>query len=205
VPEDGIDTDDGHKSLDDVAAGIASAVGALTGDPARAVELTGAIVNPAVLERLERARSVGDVVLDSREVTHPTHSAAVIRTPIIIKVPTAAEATYGAEWFGPISFVIPTSSTAESLDVFRRTVSTKGALTASVYSTDEKVLGAAEEAAIEAGVHLSCNLTGGVFVNQSAAFSDFHASGANPAANASLTDGAYVASRFRIVQSRRHQ
>ena len=52
-------------------------------------------------------------------------------------------------------------------------------------------------------MHLSCNLTGGVFVNQSAAFSDFHASGANPAANAALTDGAYVASRFRIVQSRR--
>ncbi len=205
VPEDGIDTDDGHKSLDEVAAGIAGAVGALTGDPARAVELTGAIVNPAVLERLERVRGVGDVVLDSREVTHPTHSAAVIRTPIIVKVPTAAESTYGAEWFGPISFVIPTSSTAESLEVFRRTVSAKGALTASVYSTDEKVLDAAEEAALEAGVHLSCNLTGGVFVNQSAAFSDFHASGANPAANASLTDGAYVANRFRIVQSRRHQ
>jgi hypothetical protein len=53
------------------------------------------------------------------------------------------------------------------------------------------------------GVHLSCNLTGGVFVNQSAAFSDFHGSGANAAANAALTDGAYVANRFRIVQSRR--
>jgi hypothetical protein len=38
----------------------------------------------------------------------------------------------------------------------------------------------------------------------SAAFSDFHATGANPAANSALTDAAYVASRFRIVQSRRH-
>ena len=47
-------------------------------------------------------------------------------------------------------------------------------------------------------------MTGGVFVNQSAAFSDFHASGANAAANAALTDGAYVANRFRVVQSRRH-
>ena len=80
----------------------------------------------------------------------------------------------------------------------------KGAITAAVYSTDDKVLDAAEAAAIDAGVHLSCNLTGGVFVNQSAAFSDFHASGANPAANAALTDGAYVANRFRVVQSRRH-
>ncbi len=51
---------------------------------------------------------------------------------------------------------------------------------------------------------LSSNLTGAVYVNQSAAFSDFHATGGNPAANATLTDGAFVASRFRIVQSRRH-
>jgi hypothetical protein len=88
--------------------------------------------------------------------------------------------------------------------VFRRTVGAKGALTAAVYSTDPAVLEATERVALDVGVHLSCNLTGAVFVNQSAAFSDFHASGANPAANASLTDGAYVANRFRIVQSRRH-
>jgi hypothetical protein len=43
-----------------------------------------------------------------------------------------------------------------------------------------------------------------VFVNQSAAFSDYHGTGANPAANAALIDGAFVAQRFRIVQSRRH-
>ena len=60
------------------------------------------------------------------------------------------------------------------------------------------------QAALDSGVALSCNLTETVYVNQSAAFSDFHATGANPAANAALTDAAYVASRFRIVQSRRH-
>ena len=54
----------------------------------------------------------------------------------------------------------------------------------------------------DAGVALSINLTGGVFVNQSAAFSDYHGTGANPAANAALTDAAFVASRFRVVQHR---
>jgi hypothetical protein len=34
-----------------------------------------------------------------------------------------------------------------------------------------------------------------VFVNQSAAFSDYHGTGANPCANAALTDAAFVASR----------
>jgi acyl-CoA reductase-like NAD-dependent aldehyde dehydrogenase len=136
-------------------------------------------------------------------VEHPKYRDAVVRTPTIVKLGAGDVATYGREWFGPISFAIATDSTAHSLEIFRSTVGRKGGLTAAVYSTDEKVLERAEAAAIDAGVHLSGNLTGGVFVNQSAAFSDFHASGANPAANAALTDGAYVANRFRIVQSRR--
>jgi phenylacetic acid degradation protein paaN len=204
VPASGIDTDQGHLDVDAVAAAIAGAVTALVSDPARAVELTGAIVNDGVLDRLERARSVGDVVLDSTTVAHPAYPNATIRTPLIMRLPATAEATFGEEWFGPISFVIATDSTEDSLDILRRTVGSKGALTASIYSTEPAVLDAAERAALDVGVHLSGNLTGGVFVNQSAAFSDFHASGANPAANAALTDGAYVASRFRIVQSRRH-
>jgi phenylacetic acid degradation protein paaN len=204
VPAAGIETDQGHKTAAEVAEGIAAVVGKLTGDPARGVELTGAIVNDGVLARLEQARSVGDTVLESQTVSHPQHPAAVVRTPMIVKLDADAAVTYGDEWFGPISFVISTGSTDDSLAIFRRTVGEKGALTAAVYSADESVLAAAEEAALDVGVHLSCNLTGGVFVNQSAAFSDFHASGANPAANAALTDGAYVASRFRIVQSRRH-
>src|SRR3712207_2229941 len=67
VPADGIATDQGHKGVDEVAAGIAAAVGKLTGDPARGVELTGAIVNDGVLARLREVRGAGEVVLDSRE------------------------------------------------------------------------------------------------------------------------------------------
>ena len=78
------------------------------------------------------------------------------------------------------------------------------AITAGVYSTDESVLEQVRDAALDVGVALSENLTGQVFVNQSAAFSDFHGTGANPAANATFTDGAFVASRFRVIQSRRH-
>jgi hypothetical protein len=61
-----------------------------------------------------------------------------------------------------------------------------------------------QEAAEIAGVSLSLNLTGAVFVNQTAAFSDFHGTGANPAANAALSDSAFVANRFRVVQTRWH-
>ena len=53
-------------------------------------------------------------------------------------------------------------------------------------------------------VALSINLTGGVFVNQSAAFSDYHGTGGNPGANASYTDLGFVANRFVVVQYREH-
>jgi hypothetical protein len=66
------------------------------------------------------------------------------------------------------------------------------------------VLNEARDAAADAGVALSENLTGQVFVNQTAAFSDYHGTGANPAANAAYTDAAFVANRFRVVTSRRH-
>ncbi len=202
IPRDGITTPNGRLSFAEVTDGIVAAVTALTREPARAVELTGAIVNEGVLERLERAATVGEVLLASRSVKHPQFTDATVRTPLIVRLDVADRDIYTAEWFGPISFMVSTDSTEQSLAVMCDTVREHGALTASVYATDPAVLEAAEQVAIDSGVHLSCNLTGGVFVNQSAAFSDFHATGANPAANATLVDAAFVADRFRVVQSR---
>ncbi|TWD80339.1 phenylacetic acid degradation protein paaN [Kribbella amoyensis] len=204
VPAGGIETDEGHKSFDEVGAGIAASIGKLTGDDARAVELLGGIVNPAVISRLELAPEYGDVVLASRAVKHPQYEDAVVRTPLVVALDAKDEEVFGRECFGPVSFLIRTADTAESLDLFRRTVAEGGAMTAGVYSTSADVLDQARDAALDVGVALSENLTGQVFVNQSAAFSDFHGTGANPASNATYTDGAYVASRFRVIQSRRH-
>ena len=39
VPRDGIETDEGHKSFDEVARGIAGAVEKLIGDPERAAAI----------------------------------------------------------------------------------------------------------------------------------------------------------------------
>ena len=204
VPREGITADGDHKSVAQFAADLAAAVEGLLGDDARATALLGAVVNDGVLERLEKAPSYGDVVLASRAVPHPDFPNAVVRTPTVVKVDVTDRDTYLQECFGPVAFLVTTGSTAESVELLRDSVREHGAITASVYSTDEKVLEAAEQAALDAGVALSENLTETVYVNQSAAFSDFHATGANPAANSALTDAAYVASRFRIVQSRRH-
>jgi phenylacetic acid degradation protein paaN len=204
LPRDGIDTDQGHKSAEEVAADLGAALDRLLGEDARAVDLLGAIVNDGVLARLEAAPSLGEVVVASRTVKHPAFPDATVRTPAVVALDVADEQTYGQECFGPVAFLVRTGSTAVSLDAMRRTVGRRGALTAAVYSTDPAVVEQARAAAVETGVALSENLTGGVYVNQSAAFSDFHATGANPAANASFTDGAFVAGRFRIVQTRHH-
>jgi phenylacetic acid degradation protein paaN len=204
VPRDGIDTAEGRLSFDQVAESIAEGVRKLLGDPARAVEVLGAVQNEGVLRRLEAARSLGSIVLDTQAIAHPAFPDATVRTPLIVKLTTADRATYLNEWFGPIAFVIGTADTHESLAIARDAVRGHGALTLSVYSTSDDVIARAVDVAEDAGVALSINLTGGVFVNQSAAFSDYHGTGANPAANASLTDAAYVASRFRVVQHRMH-
>ncbi|SOZ66117.1 aldehyde deshydrogenase, Phenylacetic acid degradation [Cupriavidus taiwanensis] len=204
VPKDGIDTPEGHIGFDQVAAAIGEAVGKLTGDPAKAVELIGAIQNDGVVERIEASRALGEIVADSRVLAHPEFPDARIRTPLVLKVDASDEAKIMQELFGPISFVVATDSTAHSIELAHRGAKTHGALTLSAYTTDAGVTESIRDAAEDAGVALSLNLTGGVFVNQSAAFSDFHATGANPAANASLSDAAFVANRFRVVQSRSH-
>jgi phenylacetic acid degradation protein paaN len=203
LPAAGIATDDGVKSPAEVGAGIGAALDRLLGDDARAVELLGGIVNDGVLGRLEAA-SKHDVLVASRAVTHPSYDGATVRTPALISLTAEDSDVYESECFGPVAYLIETGGTDESIALFRDTVQRHGAMTAAVYSTSDDVIDQVREAALDAGVALSENLLGGVFVNQSAAFSDFHGTGANPAATASYTDGAYVASRFRVIQSRRH-
>jgi len=204
VPRGGIDTAAGHLSFDQVAQALTESVQKLLGDPARAVEILGAVVNDGVAQRIDAARALGPVLLDSQAIVHPQFKDARVRTPLIVKLDAKDDAKYLKEWFGPIAFVIATDGTGESLDIARRAVVEHGALTLSLYSTSTGVIDEAVAAAEDAGVALSINLTGGVFVNQSAAFSDYHGTGANPAANAALTDAAFVASRFRVVQHRMH-
>ncbi|AZM54385.1 phenylacetic acid degradation protein PaaN [Streptomyces sp. WAC 01529] len=206
IPRDGIETDAGAKSYDDVVADLAASVNGLLGDDARANGILGALVNPDVKTRLESAAGLGEVALPSREITNPDFPDAVVRTPVIVKLDGAkpdAEAAYLSECFGPVSFAVAVDSAADAVELLRRTVRDKGAMTVGAYTTSDELSAAIEETCLEECAQLSLNLTGGVYVNQTAAFSDFHGSGGNPAANAALCDGAFVANRFRVVEIRK--
>lgn len=201
VPADGIATADGTMSFDEVAAGLAGAIDALLAEPARAAGVLGAIASPATLARIEDARRLGRIVRDSAPL--PGAGAARTATPLLLAVETADEDAYLEERFGPIAFLIRCRDAEEALARAAASARERGAITAALYATDEGFISRAADAFAGAGVPLSVNLTGPVYVNQSAAFSDYHVSGLNPAGTACLTDSAFVANRFRIASVRR--
>lgn len=206
VPAGGIETEDGHKSYDEFCADLAKSVERFLSKPEVAHAVLGAIQSADTAERIELANSgeLGKVVLASTKLDNPDFPAANVRTPVLLACDAADEKLYMEERFGPISFIVKVADTAAGIALSERVVSTHGALTTGVYSTQQSVIDAMTEATWRSKVALSINLTGGVFVNQSAAYSDYHGTGGNPAANASYSDSAFVANRFRVVQRRYH-
>ncbi len=206
VPAGGIDTEDGHKSYDEFCADLARSVERFLSKPEVAFAVLGAIQSADTAERIDIANSgaLGKVVLASQKLDNPEFPGAKVRTPVLLACDAADEQAYMEERFGPISFIVKVADAAAAVALSERVVSTHGALTVGLYSTKQDVIDAMTEATWHSKVALSINLTGGVFVNQSAAFSDYHGTGGNPAANASYSDSAFVANRFRVVQRRYH-
>ncbi|MBL8380017.1 MAG: phenylacetic acid degradation protein PaaN [Burkholderiales bacterium] len=194
-------------AADEVARNLAAAVAALVEEPRKAAMILATIQSPQSLALIAQLRDAGNkrgrVLLDSRSYPHPEWPDARTATPLMLAVSTAERDLYGEERFGPISFCITTRDAADALDQATRDVKEFGGLTAFLYSTDEATIERAEAAYARAGAQLTINLTGPMPLNFAAAYSDYHVTGLNPAGNASLTDLAFVASRFRIVQSRR--
>ena len=208
IPRTGIETDAGHKSYDEVVADLGAALDGLLGDDARAAGLLGAVVNPGVLQRAEQAEKgeFGELALAPRRIAVEEFPEAVVTTPALVKLDasSADAASLPGECFGPVAFAVAVADTAQAVRLLHDTVRDRGAMTAAAYTTSPEVEQAVVGACLDAGVSLSLNLTGQVYVNQTAAFSDLHGTGANPAANSAYCDAAFVSSRFRTIEVRRH-
>ncbi len=203
IPADGIATPEGRLGFDEVAAAIVKGIDWLLSEPARATEILGAVQNPATVGRVDAARRAGGTVLrEGGPIDNEVFPEARTCSPVVIQVEEGDEPLYQQECFGPIIYIVRTRDTARSIELASGAAARLGALTCGLHSLDDDIIAAAEDAMADAGVALSCNLSGQIYVNQSAAFSDFHVSGANPAGNATLCDAAFVANRFRIAASR---
>ncbi|MCX8085534.1 MAG: phenylacetic acid degradation protein PaaN [Rhodocyclaceae bacterium] len=208
VSREGVPTPDGLVSDAQFGRDLAFALGKFLEEPARAVEVLGAIQSPATVARLQATRDLAevaaDILRDSEKIIHPQWPAARVHTPLLFHAQADQQSLYMEERFGPIAVVVSTAHTAESLALAETTMREQGALNFLVHTTRSHVEQLAEEVALRAGVALSFNLTGTTLINQPAGFADFHASGANPAASCGMIDAAFVANRFYFAQVQRH-
>ncbi|GAC1575116.1 MAG: phenylacetic acid degradation protein PaaN [Candidatus Elarobacter sp.] len=202
VPKDGITADGAHVSFDDVVAALVKAVDGLLGDADRAAGILGAIATDGTLRRIDEENAKPGVVRKSAPVTNAEFPNARVHSPMLAVVDESDRERYGREAFGPMAFVVRTADTDASLKLATDGARDMGAITAIVHTTDPAVIEKAERWARDGKVNLAVNLTGSLLVNQSAAFSDYHVTGGNPSGNASLTDAAFVANRFRIIETR---
>ncbi len=200
IPKNGIETSDGHASFDDVAGAIVKGVDWMLSDQGRANEVLGAIQNQTTADRIDSVE--GELLRDGCSIEHAMFGSARTRSIKIVKLEASQRDIFEQEMFGPLVYIIATDSTQHSIELASSIAIEQGAISCGVYSTNEEVLETAVEAMALAGVPVSCNLVGNIWVNQSAAFSDFHVSGANPSGNATLTDSAFVVGRFSVVQCR---
>lgn len=200
IPASGVNVGDETWSVEQVAAKLKEHVDAHVLNEKSGAGTVGAIQSQATLNRIAEAKALGlPVVRDSAAVAHPGFDASRSATPLILMATTDQVDITTREWFGPISFIIPTGSFDEAVALVAKSVREHGALTTLIYSTDEKKMDLAEQAIVSAGAPVAFNFNSFVWVNQSAAFSDFHGTGANPAGNATFADWSFVTNRYNVI------
>jgi acyl-CoA reductase-like NAD-dependent aldehyde dehydrogenase len=203
IPATGIIAGDEQVSFDDVAAAIVAAVDRHLENPQ---VLCGSLVDDSILATIDRYRELaaehGRLLRDSGPLDYQDFPQARTASPLILEVTEAARDIYRDEIFGPVSFIIKGADIDACLHDATTNARERGAITSHVYSVDDGFLDRAEVAYHDAGASVACNLVG-MPINFAAAYSDYHVTGLNPAGNACLTDLAFVANRFRIVQSKR--
>jgi len=203
IPADGIKVNGEQVSFDTVSQTLVKAVDQHLADDKNAAFLCGTLVTDDIFKTLERlhseGRQRGKILRQSAAYNNPGYPEARTATPLIIEVTQAEQDLYREELFGPISFIIKGDSADQCLAAATKDAKERGAITSHVYSIDDNFLDKAQDAYNLAGASVACNLMG-MPINFAAAYSDYHVTGMNPAGNACLTDLAFVANRFRIVQ-----
>ncbi len=185
---------------------LSQRIDAIAANGKMAAAVFGAVQNPAVATSMktledQAAASGGAVVRSAAAYVHPSFPAAQTLTPAVIQVPPEHE-MLTREHFGPLLLATVVDNGDEALEQATAIARTSGSIANYVYSTSDAFAMKVEDAFAAAGASVGINLVRQLPIHFSAAFSDYHVTGLNPAGNACLTDIAFVASRFRIVQAK---
>lgn len=208
VPKDGIKTASGHASFEDVANAIVSEIDAIAANPKMAGGIMGAVQGQVSLDVVTDAAAMAEreglaVFRQAAPYEHPDFPNARTSTPLVIAVRPEHKEMYSEERFGPVLFIVAAQSGDAAVEEATELARTRGTISCYMYSTDEAFIDRWVDVYAQVGANLTINLTGAMWINFAAAYSDYHVTGLNPAGNACLADLAFVASRFRIAQRRR--
>jgi phenylacetic acid degradation protein paaN len=204
IPSEGITAGGEHVSYADVTKTLAEKISALVGNEKIGPGTLGAIQNAATAERVAGVSNLGCAILrESRPVAQQGFEGARSMSPVIAEVPAERDDIFTREMFGPIAFVIPTSGTEHSIALASESARRAGSITCAAYTTDAAMMDRIEDAMLSVGAPVSFNLTGPIWVNQAATYSDFHVTAGNPAGNASLVNPEFIVRRFFVAGSRR--
>ncbi|MEY3385446.1 MAG: hypothetical protein RIR53_257 [Bacteroidota bacterium] len=204
IAKDGMLVGGDHVPVDAVAAKLREKIDALVFNEKNGPGTLGAIQSSATAARLMEAAALGlEVVRPSEPIAQPGFDGSRTMSPLVMKTDTAHANIYTKEWFGPVSFLVVTDSFQDSLNEVVDSVRHHGALSSLVYTTDSERMQQAEDAIVSAGAPVAFNFNSFVWVNQSAAFSDFHGTGCTPAGNATFADWQFVTNRYNVVGVRK--
>ena len=203
IPESGIKTSAGNISFDEFAGKLVSQINSLADNPKAAPFVLGAVQSKKTSARVVDAEKLkGKILLKSRGFANPMFQNARVATPILIEVEASDKEVYSQELFGPIAMLIKTQNTEQSIALAKEMAIKHGAISCGAYTTDSVVREKIADEMSLAATPVSFNLIGGIYMNQNAAFSDFHVTGGNPSGNASFTNPEYVTKRFTWVGHR---
>ncbi len=200
IPASGIKTPNGVVSFDEFAQKFADNIQGLVENPKAGPFVLGAIQNKNTCTRVDDLGSGGNKVwLSSGGVENPMFKNARTATPLVLEIDAQKKDAFSQELFGPIALLIKTEDTNQSIALAKEMALKHGAISCAAYTTDAATKEMIADEMSLAATPVSFNLTGGIYVNQHAGFSDFHVTGGNPAGNASFTNPEYVIKRFTWV------
>jgi acyl-CoA reductase-like NAD-dependent aldehyde dehydrogenase len=204
IPATGVKQGDTVIPYEEVKKALVDAIAGIANHPQMGPGTLGAVQNPATIKRVNSVRDLdATVLLDSKPVANVEFPEAKTCSPIVIEVEAKDTGIYENELFGPIVLIIKTKDTAQSVELAKHMAEKHGAITCAAYSTDEATANYIISEMESVFAPVSLNLTGMIWVNQHAGFSDFHVTGGNPAGNASFTNPEYINKRFVWVGHRR--
>ncbi len=204
IPAGGIKQGDTVIPYEEVKKALVDAIAGIANHPQMGPGTLGAIQNPATVKRVNSVKDLdATVLLEPKTIANAEFAEARTCSHIVLEVDAKDTGIYEEELFGPIVIIIKTKDTAQSIELAKHMVEKHGAITFSAYTTDEVTANTITEELESVFAPVSLNLTGMIWVNQHAGFSDFHVTGGNPAGNASFTNPEYVQKRFVWVGHRK--